>query len=279
MYRERLIKQFIYAVVIILLLVSAGFLGDGNTDFSDKEPNYLRLAAAIQHVMLFLIQTVGFLMIFYPTKFPEFTWSDRMPSSKQLLIGVAVAIGCFPLIAFIYRLNKQIALPEFLSSKEESINSAIENIVSANNLVELGLVVLIVGVLPAISEEFFFRGIFQRLLHAVTKPWIAILIAGTIFSAIHMQFEGFLPRMILGVILGFVFYQTGNIWINVFIHFIFNASQVIGQYFAPETMDNLDIEKGQELPIATVITSAFMLCGLLYIYWKDNNHRNSALPE
>ena len=84
------------------------------------------------------------------------------------------------------------------------------------------------ALLPALGEEFIFRGILQRLL----KDWlknihVAIFITGFLFGAMHMQFYGLLPRMILGVIFGYLFYWSGSIWVPVFAHFINNSGAIV----------------------------------------------------
>jgi membrane protease YdiL (CAAX protease family) len=68
----------------------------------------------------------------------------------------------------------------------------------------------------------------------------AIWIAGLIFSAIHLQFEGFLPRLLLGAVLGYLFYWSRNLWIPILAHFVFNASQVLAQYFYGDQISALE---------------------------------------
>ena len=84
------------------------------------------------------------------------------------------------------------------------------------------------AVAAGITEEFLFRGALQRIIGKWTyNHHIIIWSAAIIFSTFHMQFFGFLPRMLLGAYFGYLLYWTRNIWIPVFAHFVNNAIAVI----------------------------------------------------
>ena len=102
---------------------------------------------------------------------------------------------------------------------------------------------MMIAVLPAIGEEIMFRGLIQRLL----KEWlgnihIAIFISALLFSAMHMQFYGFLPRMALGMVFGYLFYWTGSLWIPIFAHFIQNGMVVVVTYLGQRGIIGGDYE-------------------------------------
>jgi hypothetical protein len=98
---------------------------------------------------------------------------------------------------------------------------------------------LLVGVLAAVGEELFFRGILQRILIQVCKsPWGGIVFTAAIFSAFHGQFMGFIPRMILGIILGALYWYSGSIIPAMAGHFIYNSGQLILVYLKVADMDS-----------------------------------------
>ena len=129
---------------------------------------------------------------------------------------------------------------------------------------------LMIAVLPAIGEEFMFRGLIQRLL----KEWlgnihVAILIAALLFSAMHMQFYGFLPRLMLGIVFGYLFYWTGSLWIPIFAHFIQNGLVVTVTYLGQQGIIGGDYENfGSTGNIPVILVSLIISAFILYILRK-----------
>ena len=113
---------------------------------------------------------------------------------------------------------------------------------------DLVLPVILVGALPAIGEELFFRGILQKLFIQIFKSaWPGIIFTGFLFSAIHMQFMGFLPRMALGIILGALYWYSGSIYISMLGHFVFNTINILLIYFK---VADLDSNSSSSLPFS-----------------------------
>ena len=114
---------------------------------------------------------------------------------------------------------------------------------------ELLLNLLTVGVVAALGEELVFRGIVQQQMNKfVQNPILSIWITAIIFSAIHMQFVGFLPRMILGAGLGYLFYWSRSLWLPILVHFLFNSLQVVAYYFLGEKADQFSPDQAIDSP-------------------------------
>lgn len=149
-----------------------------------------------------------------------------------------------PLVLLSAWFNQQIPLPEWASKTEENVSGMLIALMGDNSVSSLMLNVFIMAFLPALGEEWFFRGSMQRILMKwFNNSMKAILICSFLFSALHFQLEGLLPRFLLGSILGFIFYKTGNIWISVFLHFLFNGFQIVAAFFSQEQLENLNSEK------------------------------------
>jgi len=204
--------------------------------------------------------------------------------SYTILIMFAVV----PLINVLMVFNQQLHLPEFLSSIEEWMKSSEANaaritevFLIMNSPDELLYNLLIIAVLPAIGEEFLFRGVLQRLFHEMTNNiHVTILITAALFSAIHMQFYGFLPRMVLGVLFGYLMVWTGSIWVPVLAHFVNNGAAVLFAYFAgknqlPFNQDTVGTEEGHWhytiISIALVAVIGYMI--------KKSSPKTSELPQ
>ena len=141
-----------------------------------------------------------------------------------------------PVINLLGLLNKQMELPAFMAPIEEwmraqeTLAEQLTTILLSSDSVWVILANLIViAVTAGITEEFLFRGALQRVIGKWTSnPHTIIWIAAILFSAFHLQFYGFLPRMILGACFGYLLYWSKSIWISVFSHFVNNASAAIG---------------------------------------------------
>ncbi|MEJ7674629.1 MAG: CPBP family intramembrane glutamic endopeptidase [Chitinophagaceae bacterium] len=100
-------------------------------------------------------------------------------------------------------------------------------LININSFSRYIISLFIIALLPAIFEETFFRGAMQNLFTRWFKgPWAAIILTALIFSLIHLSFYGFLVRFALGIILGFIFYYSGSLWLSILFHFLFNGIQV-----------------------------------------------------
>ena len=193
----------------------------------------------------------------------------------NLILGGVLIIAAFPLAQLAFWINMNIPMPNFLVEMEEGTSEMVRNLLLAEQPHELWFNLLTIAVIPAIGEELIFRGILQKKLDEQLKnPHLAIWLAALIFSAIHMQFQGFLSRMLLGGILGYMYHWTGNLWVPIFAHLVNNAVQIIGQYFFQKGMIETNIDRAI-LDVNWVMTLvAFAVVGVLSFAMKKLNDRN-----
>ena len=212
---------------------------DLNVNLSD--PQSLNALMTLQ-----ILSTVGiFLMAAYmsaklfsgnPNKYLSI---DKVAHPKWFL-AVMVLMGiALPLISFLGVVNAGIPFPdsmmglkESFEASEESNQSFVNAFLSKEGTGALMLNLLMVAVLPAIGEEWMFRGVVQRLMVNWTKNihW-GIWIAAFVFSAFHFSFFGFLPRLILGAIFGYLLVWSKSMWVPVLAHFVNNAIAVFLAYY------------------------------------------------
>jgi membrane protease YdiL (CAAX protease family) len=176
-------------------------------------------------------------------------------------------------------------LPDFLSGLEQWMRESeaqAEELTRAfltfNGIGSLFYILIIVAVVPAIGEELLFRGVLQKIILQWTKkPHLAIWITAIAFSALHMQFFGFLPRMLLGVVFGYLFFWTNSLWLPILGHFINNGSVVLMSYFSPELLDDTDISIFEQSDYSMVfyILSLILTVGLIYIIKRTNQQKNT----
>jgi membrane protease YdiL (CAAX protease family) len=170
----------------------------------------------------------------------------RPPQKNSfLLIGLVTMIAAYFAVELLASVNESIVylLPkstqQWILKYETEANGQMKNILSMKSPLDLLMTLLLAGALPAISEELFFRGILQKLFIQIFKSaWPGIIFTAFLFSAFHMQFMGFIPRMALGVILGALYWYSGSIYTSMVGHFIFNSINVFLIYFKVADLDS-----------------------------------------
>lgn len=208
--------------------VIAGLLPES----SQLEKNFTRISLAISHLMTFIVPALLFMWTMHQTNWSKKLLLKNSPSIKKLLLGAGLMLVLFPVAQGVYWLNKQLPIPAWASQQESLIQQVMESLLAISHPYELIGNIVVIGVLPAIGEELVFRGIIQQKLAATMTSPAAIWVTAFIFSAIHLQFEGFFPRLLLGAALGYLLVWTQSLWVPIFAHFVFNTSQVLGEWMS-----------------------------------------------
>lgn len=198
-------------------------------------------------------------------------------SYKNYLLGILLIFSVSPLVSYIAELNEQIQLPSFLSSvenyfKQQQIQTEKFALVFLrdNTGVDLLINIFIVGVLAAVAEELFFRGVLQKIiLEKVKNIHLAILICSFLFSALHQEFYTLFPRVLLGMLLGYAYYFSRSIWIPITIHFVNNASAVLLDSLYKQGISSLNPNENEYFGIIGVFISLILSISLFW-YWNKN---------
>ena len=182
-----------------------------------------------------------------------FTWLRLTQTThwSHYLLAVGIMLCAVPGINFLADLNSRIVLPEslgfieqILKQQEEAAAALTERFLQADNIGVLLLNIGLMALLPALAEEVSFRGTLQQILaQGKLKGQIHIAIWATafIFSAIHMQFYGFVPRMLMGAMFGYIFVWTGTLWVPILMHFTNNGLAVMAYYLIGENEESKNI--------------------------------------
>lgn len=240
--------MFSLTVLVIALVTQGNPLSDINT---------LKWIQFLQTISLFLLPS---LILAYLCAKAPWNWLllDKKVDWKVLLWAIGIMLVALPAINLMSHFNQQMVLPSWLSGLEEWMKNKeaeaewlTKQFMSVTTVSGLLVNLLLMAVLPALSEEITFRGVLQRLLspkhstlnsHLSTlNSHLSIWLTAIIFSAIHMQFYGFLPRMLMGAMFGYALVWTGSLWIPILMHFTNNAMAVL-LYFVSLRAD-WDIDK------------------------------------
>jgi len=174
-----------------------------NEDSTPSDRNYVRWSTILNQLGSFLVPALFFTIFFYKNQWSRFLQITNFPKVSNLLLGAMLMIAALPLVQFSYWLNLKVPLPDWAIELEEMTAGLVENLLRVDEPYELWFNIFVVAVIPAICEEVLFRGVIQKKLYGwVKNPHVAIWIAALVFSAIHFQFQGFLPRVLLGCFFG-----------------------------------------------------------------------------
>ena len=156
---------------------------------------------------------------------------------RQALLVVAAMLVAVPCIHLLAWLNEQVPFPSFMSGLEtrlrlleDQVQTQTDFLLRAPTFGGLWLNLLVVALMPALGEELFFRGALQRLFGEVMPKAWPVWLAAFVFSAVHMQFFGFVPRMLLGAFFGYLLLWSGSLWLPVLAHLVNNAIVVVFRY-------------------------------------------------
>ncbi|MCC7466499.1 MAG: CPBP family intramembrane metalloprotease, partial [Saprospiraceae bacterium] len=226
----------------------------------------VRLQLGLGHLFGFLISGALTVWIFYrgitqhTISWPDYLHCRRWPAWSTLGLGLLLMLVSIPLVLYSLNVNQQLPLPELFKSAEDQAEAALKGLLQMDSFWELAANLTLIALLPGLGEELVFRGVVQQqLMRRISNPWMALLLASVIFSAAHMQFEGFIPRMLLGFILGWLYWQTKNLWVPVLCHFFNNGMQVMGQYLYKQDLSTVDLEKDIQVPWQFAAMSLFMV--------------------
>ena len=240
--------MFSLTVLVIALITQGNPLSDINT---------LKWIQLLQTIALFLLPS---LILAYLSAQTPWNWLllDKKVDWKVLLWAIAIMLVAIPAINLLSHINQQMVLPSWLSGVEEWMKTKeaeaewlTKQFMSVTTVSGLLINLFLMAVLPALSEEITFRGVLQRLLSpknsslnsqlSTLNSHLSIWITAIIFSAIHMQFYGFVPRMLMGALFGYMLVWTGCLWVPMLMHFINNGMAVLLYFMA--TKANWDMDK------------------------------------
>ena len=254
LYSEKPLFQFFVSLLIILgvggvlstILNLAGiFIAGGDisaftkpvTSLGVDNIKLLRYFLIVQDIAVFTIPAIIILKLMNSGssgKFPEF----KIPGLKECGLVVVLTFCIFPVNSFTGQMNSAMHLPVWLSgvenwmtNMEKDADSTTDILIVSKTFGVMLVNLLTFGLTTAVAEELIFRGVFQKIFFNLFRSGhIAVWITAALFSAIHFQFFGFIPRFILGLVFGYLFFWSGNLWLPMIAHFVNNAVPVILVY-------------------------------------------------
>jgi membrane protease YdiL (CAAX protease family) len=215
-------------------------------------------------------------------------WSSEDKPTKQAWFLTFLLVLIFiPVNSKFIEWNAALTLPEALSGletwmreKEDQLAVLTRFLTDYDDLSQLLIALFVVALLPALGEETLFRGIIQKKLSQQSgNIHMAIWVSAAIFSAIHFQFYGFLPRLMLGAVFGYLYYWSGSLWISVFAHFVNNGFVLVMMYLYNIKVLKMNIEEVKTLPLVTVLFSLVFTAVILFVIRKGSSRHTIMSQE
>jgi uncharacterized protein len=250
-------------MAIILMLNGVPLASMQTLDLNEpKVLKLMKLIQALSSIVIFMVPALGFGFIVFRKRPLYFLGVKRAVNPKMYLLAAFLIVAAFPTVFWLGELNQALPLPKWMTGMEEQASKQMEAFLKARTTMDVIWNVILIALLPAVCEELCFRGALQRIvINLCRNPWAGIIVTAILFSALHLQFQGFLPRMFLGVLLGALYWYSGSLWTSIIAHFINNAVQVIAVSYAPAY-----VNKNPSMPIVVAFASVVLIIGIVWVY-------------
>lgn len=294
------LKLISLIVIIIICLFIFNILGIviampiwGSNALSTTNINFLKYLQIVNEIGLFIAPVLIFAYL-VNKDIKRYLKIGHKPKMFALFASFLLMFVSIPLISWLSSVNQAMHLPVWLNSVEkwmrdmQTSNDALSDSF-LKDATKKGLLInmIMIAILPAIGEELLFRGalikIFKRWFNNVH---IAVVVSSIIFSAIHFQFFGFIPRLVLGVILGYLFVYSRNLWVPIFAHFVNNAFAVIIIFLNTKKIINIDPDNlgNTNNDAVAIIGSLVFVLLLMFALYKSRrkikpHHSTRSYPE
>ena len=195
----------------------------------------IRITQALTTVGAFLLPSLLFAYC-QDRQWFSYNLANRRAPQSMINMVLILSVTLLPVVGLLSSFNQHImpqegAVAEFMRNLEDAADQILGLVTSQRSSWDLICNILIFAVLAGICEEFFFQGALQPLLTNWSKnPHIGILLTALIFSALHFQFYGFIPRFLLGIYLGYLFYWSKSLWLPILAHVLHNALSLLVDY-------------------------------------------------
>jgi membrane protease YdiL (CAAX protease family) len=241
--------------------------------FVPENANLLRVVQFISTLFLFFLPAFFYARICHRKPFAHLGLKKTV-TIPQAVIVILIMLACLPLVGALTELTEMLPFSEstfaMFKEKEAEYEQQINIIGRMNNFGEYIISLFMLAILPAVFEEALFRGAVQNLLSRWWRmPVLAIIVTSLLFSAVHFSYLGFLSRAVLGFVLGWMYYRTGNLWLNILAHGVNNAVAITALYITRQNNPSAGLSGADpEMPAWWGLISLAVVTGLFIVFEK-----------
>jgi membrane protease YdiL (CAAX protease family) len=253
-----------------------------------KMLTYVRGMLLLQFFGLFVIPSLLF-AYFSDPKPLRYLGLKKPVKPIYWVLGIASLLIAIPLVEYTGLLNRQVnfgGLQQWMQSMEDEAMQQIKFMLGKHTISELVTNIIFISLFAGIGEELFFRGVLQRLfIKAFKNPWMGIIVTAFLFSALHVQFFGFIPRFLLGILLGAVYWYSGSLLTAIVAHFLYDAFFIVWAYFQPQIIEDTQgtIANGS-MQIMLALISTVLVLLIIWLMKKNSTisytgvYKNDDVP-
>ena len=269
-------RVFIFAFIFLVCTL----LGAAVVKIMDSGGDLmLKLAEGISSILMFVVPPIVYYFITrkeHPMQQLGFR-EVASPAGMLLMASVLLMFISLPVTNQLTNWNEALKIggafekvETWMKNLEDEAAAVTEQMLNVDTFGGLLLNLVVIALIPAVGEELTFRGVMQQALTRKMKnPHVAIILSAAIFSFIHFQFYGFLPRMFSGILLGYMFYITNSLWTSMLMHFLNNGTVVVLYYLNNKGIADIDVEHfgamgGWMVALSAVLTAAL----IVWSWWK-----------
>ena len=243
-------------------------------------PEYISIIKYFQAVSqfgLFILPVIIFALL-VSRNMMDYLQINHRTKILSIVISILIMVVSIPLINWLADLNSKMQLPaslagieNWMKESEDAAAKITEAFLNVSTIFGLLSNLFIIALLAAIGEEFFFRGILQKLFYDWTKNiHVAVFLSAILFGAFHLQFYGFIPRVLLGALFGYLLYWSGSLWLPIMAHFTNNALAVIMDFLERKKQINFDADKigTEDNAVLLVLLSLIIVGALIFLFYR-----------
>ena len=207
--------------------VPVGELSEFFKNGIERYPQVVFGSNALFQVTAFLLPALIYAYLADPS--PLVYLGSRRPGNAWqpvwvMLLAVSLIVVLSPVASWL----KQVDLGATSRDLDAQRENTLKAYLTSGNVVTVLRNIFLIAVIPAVCEELFFRGVVMKFAHSLFKRWwLSVGISALVFAAFHTTISEFIPIFLAGLVLGWVYYATGSIWMNILLHFLFNGMQLL----------------------------------------------------
>lgn len=206
--------------------------------------------------------------------------TEKSASIRMVAVTALIVISFMAINSVFIEWNAHFVFPDFLKEfgdwareREKLAEELTHFFTTFNSTGDFLLGVFVIAFLPAIGEELVFRGMLQpEIYRASGNQHVAIWVSAIIFSAFHMQFFGFVPRVLLGALFGYLYVWSGNLLLPMIAHFVNNGFSVVMMYLYQKGIIATDLDAPEAAPWPVVLSFTIVFAGLVYYFKKTSRN-------
>ncbi len=264
--------SFGFWCVGMILPKATGYTFEVVSQISDKSPydqiRYFLIVTGALSVSMYMIPSLLFSYLATPTpkqynglKAPKKWW--------HLILGVVIMLSALPLLDLIQQLVGNINFSNEVKAQQEIAEKTTKAMLSAPTLQDLALTLLVMGIIPGLGEELFFRGMIMRFSTRSSKSlFFGIALSSAVFAFVHSNIYGMFSIFLAGALLGSIYYFTGSLWCSIIAHILFNSNQVLLNYWSSHSTNAPAFINSTHLDWKIIAISTIIFAASLFLLYR-----------